>query len=55
MRFPNRREISAIADLNDDGKMEFALWDIYYEGNRSAVFEIKNGTPVKVLESECYV
>ncbi len=52
---PNRREISAIADLNGDGKMEFALWDIYYEGNRSAVFEIKNGTPVKVLESECYV
>jgi len=47
--------IYALADLSGDGKMEFALWEIYYEGNRSAVFEIKNGTPVKVLESECYV
>ncbi len=52
---PNMREISAIADLNGDGKMEFVLWDIYYEGNRTAVFEMKNGKPVKVLESECYV
>lgn len=52
---PNMREISAIADLNGDGKMEFVLWDIYYEGNRTAVFEMKSGKPVKVLESECYV
>lgn len=52
---PINREISAIADLNGDGKMEFVLWDIYYEGNRTVVFEIKNGKPVKVLESECYV
>jgi len=52
---PNNREISAIADLNGDGKMEFVLWDIYYEGNRSVVFEMKSGKPVKVLESECYV
>lgn len=52
---PTTREISAIADLNGDGKMEFALWDIYYEGNRSSVFEMKNGKPVRVMESVCFV
>lgn len=52
---PNVHKITAIADLNGDGKMEFGLWEIYHEGNRSAVFEMKNGKPVKVLESECYV
>ena len=52
---PSVREIAAIADLNGDGKMEFVLREIYYEGNRTAVFEIKNGKLVKVLESECSV
>lgn len=52
---PSVREITAIADLNGDGKMEFVLREIYYEGNRTAVFEMKNGNFIKVLEAECSV
>lgn len=52
---PSVYEITAIADLNGDGKMEIVLSVIYYEGNREVIFEIKNGKTVKVLESECYV
>lgn len=52
---PNDREILAVADLNGDGRMEFVLNTAYYEGNSKQVFEMKNGKPVKVLETECYV
>lgn len=52
---PNEREILAVADLNGDGRMEFVLNTAYYEGNSKRVFEMKNGKPVKVLETECYV
>lgn len=48
-------DLSAVADLNGDGKMEFVLWEIYYEGNRIAVFEMENGKPIQVLEAECSV
>ena len=52
---PSVREITTIADLNGGGKMEFVLREIYYEGNRTAVFEMKNGKLIKVLEAECSV
>ena len=32
---PNRYEISGIADLNGDGKMEIVLYSEYYEGSAS--------------------
>ena len=52
---PSEREITAIADLNGDGKMEFVLSVSGYEYNSNTIFEMKNGKPVKVLEAECYV
>ncbi len=52
---PEERVIKAIADLNGDGKMEFVLSVFGYEAHSHTIFEMKNGKPVKVLESECYV
>ena len=52
---PSEREITAIADLNGDGKMEIVLALFGYEYNSTTIFEMKNGKPIKVLESECGV
>ena len=52
---PSVRDITAIADFNGDGKMEFVLSVFGYEYNSNTIFEMKNGKPVKVLESECGV
>ena len=52
---PNERKITAIADLNGYGKMEFVLSVFGYEAHSHTIFEMKSGKPVKVLESECYV
>lgn len=52
---PSEREITAIADLNGDGKMEFVLAVSGYEYNSNTIFEMKSGKPIKVLEAECYV
>jgi len=47
---PNTHQISAIADLNGDGRMEVVLNSYYYEGNSAFVVEMKNGRPVEVKE-----
>jgi hypothetical protein len=47
---PNTYEISAIADLNGDGRMEVILNSFYYEGNSAFVYEMKNARPVEVKE-----
>src|SRR5262249_33096712 len=47
---PTQNEISAVADLNGDGKMEIVLFGFYYEGDFASVFEIKNGRPVEIKE-----
>jgi len=47
---PNQHDISAVADLNGDGKMEIILNGFYYEGDFTSVFEMKNGRPVEVKE-----
>lgn len=52
---PNRREITAIADLNGDGKMEIVVSNFGYEAHSHAILEIKNEKLIKVLESECSV
>ena len=49
---PNEYHISAIADLNGDGKMEIVLNGSYYEGDFANAFEMKNGRPVKIKEFE---
>jgi uncharacterized protein (DUF2141 family) len=54
---PNEYKISAIADLNGDGKMEIIMHSAYYEGSSSWVYEMKNGkaTEVKALSIGCGV
>jgi hypothetical protein len=52
---PNQMRLSAIADLNGDGKMEIVIYGEYYEGNWVQAFEMKANKPVKVLETGCGV
>lgn len=54
---PNEYEISAIADLNGDGKMELILHSAYYEGALSWAVEMKGNKPVdiKILAIGCGV
>jgi hypothetical protein len=50
---PNEYEISGIADLNGDGKMEITANISYYEGVSHSVFEIQDGKAVEVLQTGC--
>ena len=52
---PNLYEISSIADLNGDGKMEIVIYGEYYEGNWAEVYETKGNKFVKVLSTGCGV
>ena len=45
---PRAYHLSAIADLNGDGRMEIALYSAYYEGSSSDIFEL-NGTKLKAV------
>lgn len=45
---PNEYEISSIADLNGDGKMEMILHSAYYEGSSSWVVEMKGNKPTDI-------
>jgi hypothetical protein len=49
---PSEHHLSAIADLNGDGKMEIVLYGFYYEGDFASAFEMKNGRPVMIKEFE---
>jgi hypothetical protein len=49
---PTQNAVSAIADLNGDGKMEIVLHGQYYEGEFASAFEFKNGRPVEIKEFE---
>jgi hypothetical protein len=49
---PSEHEISGIADLNGDGKMEIVLHGSYYEGDFASAFEMRNGKPVEIKEFE---
>ena len=49
---PTENHLSAIADLNGDGKMEIVLGGSYYEGDFAGAYEMKNGRPVKIKEFE---
>ncbi len=50
---PNTYEITGIADLNGDGKMEIVANSAYYEGASQTIFEIQGNKPVAVLEIGC--
>lgn len=47
---PTQNEISSVADLNGDGRMEIVLYGSYYEGEFASAFEFKNGKPVEIKE-----
>ena len=49
---PNEYHISAIADLNGDGKMEIVYYGFYYEGDFAGAYEMRNGKPVMIKEFE---
>ena len=49
---PTEHHISAIADLNGDGKMEIVLYGFYYEGDSASAYEIRAGKPVMIKEFE---
>ena len=53
---PSRFEISAIADLNGDGKMEIVQYGEYYEGSGARVYEITDKlVEIKELQTACGV
>jgi hypothetical protein len=49
--------MSAIADLNGDGKMELVHHGAYYEGSYTAVYQIvgSKAVEVKILGAGCGV
>jgi hypothetical protein len=54
---PNTYEVSAVLDLNGDGKLEIVHHGFYYEGSGTAVYQIINGKDVeiKALGAACGV
>ena len=54
---PSRFEISGIADLNGDGKVEIVAFGEYYEGSGASAYEIKGNkaVEVKLLTASCGV
>lgn len=54
---PQRYEITGIADLNGDGKMEVVIYAEYYEGAGTAAFELRGGKleMIKEVQAGCGV
>jgi uncharacterized protein (DUF2141 family) len=54
---PGKYELSAIADLNGDGKMEIIVFGSYYEGIWVETHEMKGNKPtlVKAFDVGCGV
>lgn len=54
---PNRYEITGIADLNGDGKMEVVVYAEYYEGAGTAAFELRDGKleMIREIQAGCGV
>ncbi|MEZ5305741.1 MAG: hypothetical protein R2684_01215 [Pyrinomonadaceae bacterium] len=52
---PNKHDVTGIADLNGDGKMEVVVYSEYYEGAGTAVYEINSSGPKMVLSNGCGV
>lgn len=52
---PYNFELSAILDLDADGKMEIVTYGAYYEGAWVEAYQIKQGKANKILETGCGV
>ncbi|MEQ1787940.1 MAG: hypothetical protein ABL966_12865, partial [Acidimicrobiales bacterium] len=54
--FVQLSRISAVADANGDGRMEIALYQRYYEGSGTSLYEVgADGQATEVLRSGCGV
>ncbi|MBK8151203.1 MAG: hypothetical protein IPK58_24105 [Acidobacteria bacterium] len=53
----SRYKLSAVADLNGDGKLEFLVYGEYYEGGGTQAWEIigKKAVEIKELQAACGV
>jgi len=47
---PSQFELTAIADLNGDGKMEIVMYGAYYEGEGAGAYQMVGGKPVEMKE-----
>lgn len=52
---PYNYELSAILDLDADGKMEIVVYGAYYEGSWAEAIQLKNGKAKSILNSGCGV
>lgn len=52
---PSKYQVSAVADLNGDGKMEIVLYGAYYEGSQATVLELNGNKLMDVLSVGCGV
>lgn len=54
---PNVYELTGVADLNGDGRMEIVVSSQYYEGITDGAFEFRGGKPtlIKELSASCGV
>lgn len=54
---PSKYELSSIADLNGDGKLEIIIYGAYYEGEWIEAYEMKANKPsdIKILNVSCGV
>lgn len=50
---PEIFNIAGVWDLNGDGRMEIVIFDRYYEGDGTTVYEMRGNKAVQVLESGC--
>lgn len=52
---PSFRELTAVLDLNGDGKMEIVAWGSYYQGSWATVYEWRGGKLQVALQEGCGV
>lgn len=52
---PNVYEISAVLDLNGDGKLEVVIHSMYYEGGQTTIYQCEPDKVKPVLEVACGV
>ncbi len=52
---PNVYEVSAVLDLNGDGKLEVVVHSMYYEGGATTIYRCEVGKIIEVLSVACGV
>lgn len=50
---PNRHQVTALLDLDGDGRLEILVQSMYYEGGATAVWRLSAGKIEKVLVMAC--